>query len=123
MMRITLFGYALIFVFLKIREYFGQYNDKWYIYLYMNIKPEIVKTLLDSLMPPQFDDIVDYDIITRQNDEGKTGIGIDVIMKHKLDDSLYIKQREVEVERKIRNIMKYISPAFVMVEFYATNNY
>lgn len=89
----------------------------------MNLAPETVRNLLDSLMPPQFDDIVDYDIITRQNDEGKTGIGIDVIMKHKLDDSLYIKQREVEVERKIRNIMKYISPAFVMVEFYNTTDY
>ena len=28
MMRITLFGYSLIFVFLRIRNYFGQYNDK-----------------------------------------------------------------------------------------------
>ena len=28
MMRITLFGYSLIFVFLKIRDYFRHYNDK-----------------------------------------------------------------------------------------------
>ena len=89
----------------------------------MNITPKTVRTLLDSLVTPEFDDIVDYNIITRQNDEGKTGVGIDVTMKHKLNDSLYIKQREYDVERRVRNVMKYISPAFVMVEFYVTDDY
>ena len=86
----------------------------------MIIKPEIVKTLLDTLVTPQFDDIVRYDIITRQNDEGKTGVGIDVIMKHKLH---FDKKEEYDIERRIRNVMKYISPAFVMVEFYNTTDY
>ena len=89
----------------------------------MNITPETVRTLLDSLVTPEFDDIVDYNIITRQNDEGKTGVGIDVTMKHKLNDSLYVKQREYDVERRVRNVMKYISPSFVMVEFYVTDDY
>lgn len=86
----------------------------------MNIKPEIVRTLLDTLVTPQFDNIVRYDIITRQNDEGKTGVGIDVIMKHKLR---FDKKEEYDIERRIRNVMKYISPAFVMVEFYNTTDY
>jgi len=86
----------------------------------MIIKPEIVKTLLDTLVTPQFDNIVRYDIITRQNDEGKTGVGIDVIMKHKLH---FDKKEEYDIERRIRNVMKYISPAFVMVEFYNTTDY
>jgi len=86
----------------------------------MNIKPEIVRTLLETLVTPQFDDIVRYDIITRQNDEGKTGVGIDVIMKHKLR---FDKKEEYDIERRIRNVMKYISPAFVMVEFYNTTDY
>jgi len=86
----------------------------------MIIKPEIVRTLLDTLVTPQFDDIVRYDIITRQNDEGKTGVGIDVIMKHKLR---FDKKEEYDIERRIRNVMKYISPAFVMVEFYNTTDY
>ena len=86
----------------------------------MNIKPEIVRTLLETLVTPQFDDIVRYDIITRQNDEGKTGVGIDVIMKHKLR---FDKKEEYVIERRIRNVMKYISPAFVMVEFYNTTDY
>jgi len=86
----------------------------------MNIKPEIVRTLLDTLVTPQFDNIVRYDIITRQNDEGKTGVGIDVIMKHKLH---FDKKEEYDIERRIRNVMKYISPAFVMVEFYNTTDY
>jgi len=86
----------------------------------MIIKPEIVRTLLDTLVTPQFDNIVRYDIITRQNDEGKTGVGIDVIMKHKLH---FDKKEEYDIERRIRNVMKYISPAFVMVEFYNTTDY
>jgi len=86
----------------------------------MIIKPEIVRTLLETLVTPQFDDIVRYDIITRQNDEGKTGVGIDVIMKHKLR---FDKKEEYDIERRIRNVMKYISPAFVMVEFYNTTDY
>ena len=86
----------------------------------MIIKPEIVRTLLDTLVTPQFDNIVRYDIITRQNDEGKTGVGIDVIMKHNLR---FDKKEEYDIERRIRNVMKYISPAFVMVEFYNTTDY
>jgi hypothetical protein len=86
----------------------------------MNITPETVRTLLDSLVTPEFNDIVDYDIITRQNDEGKTGVGIDVIMKHKI---IFSKQDEYDIERRIRNVMKYISPSFVMVEFYVTDDY
>jgi hypothetical protein len=86
----------------------------------MNVTPETVRTLLDSLVTPEFNDIVDYDIIARQNDEGKTGVGIDVIMKHKI---IFSKQDEYDIERRIRNVMKYISPAFVVVEFYATDDY
>ena len=85
-----------------------------------NVKPEIVRTLLDTLVTPEFDEIVDYDIIARQNADGKTGIGIDVIMKHKI---IFTKQEEYDIERRIRNVMKYLSPAFVVVEFYATNDY
>lgn len=85
-----------------------------------NIKPEIVRTLLDTLVTPQFDDIVDYDIIARQNADGKTGIGIDVIMKHKI---IMLKGEEYKIERRIRDVMKYLSPAFVVVEFYVTNDY
>jgi hypothetical protein len=86
----------------------------------MNVTPETVRALLDTLVTPEFDDIVRYDIITRQNDEGKTGVGIDVIMKHKLR---FDKKEEYDIERRIRNVMKYISPAFVMVEFYNTTDY
>ena len=86
----------------------------------MNVTPETVRTLLDTLVTPEFNDIVDYDIIARQNDEGKTGVGIDVIMKHKI---IFSKQDEYDIERRIRNVMKYISPSFVMVEFYVTDDY
>jgi len=86
----------------------------------MNIKPEIVRTLLETLVTPEYDEIVDYDVILRQNADGKTGIGVDVIMKHRIYIS---KTEEYAIERRIRNVMKYISPAFVMVEFYNTTDY
>ena len=85
-----------------------------------NVTPEIVKTLLNTLVTPKFDEIVDYDIITHMNTDGKVGIGIDVIMKHRIH---FDKQEEYDIERKIRDVMKYISPSFVMVEFYVTNDY
>jgi hypothetical protein len=85
-----------------------------------NIKPEIVRTIMDTLVTPQFDEIVDYNIITRENADGKLGVGIDVIMKHKIH---FDEQEEYDIERRIRNVMKYLSPAFVVVEFYVTNDY
>ena len=87
-----------------------------------NLKPEIIRNLLDTLVTPKFDDIVDYDIKTKLSD-GKVAVAIYVVMKPKLDDSLYIKQREVEVEGRIRDVMKYLSPLFTVVEFYVTNDY
>lgn len=87
----------------------------------MNITPEIVKTLLNTLVTPEFEKyIVGYDIILRQNDEGKTGIGIDVLMPHKM---AWDKSLEYSIERRIRNVMKYLSPTFVMVEFYNVTDY
>ncbi len=85
-----------------------------------NIKPEIVRTIMDTLVTPQFDEIVDYNIITRENADGKLGVGIDVIMKHKIH---FDEQEEYDIERRIRNVMKYLSPSFVVVEFYVTNDY
>lgn len=85
-----------------------------------NITSNIVKNLLDTLVTPKFNDIVDYDITTREDSKGKTVVSIDVIMKHKLN---FGRDIEFKVERRIRDVMKYISPAFVMVEFYLTNDY
>ena len=86
----------------------------------MNITPEIVKNLLYTFVSPEYDDIVYYYVILRQNTDGKTGVGIDVVMKQKI----YInKTEEYAIERSIRDVMKYLSPAFTIVEFYATNNY
>jgi len=85
-----------------------------------NITPEVVKNLLDSLITSNFDDILDYRIITRQNDEGRIGVGIDVILKHKLNITSDI---EYNIERRIRNVMRYISPDFVIIDFYYTDDY
>ena len=84
----------------------------------MNITPEIVRNLLDTLVTPQFDDIVDYNIILRQSVQGNTGVGIDVITKQMMSDISHYK-----IERNIRDVMKYLSPSFTMVEFYTSDNY
>lgn len=91
----------------------------------MNITPDIVKNLLNTLVTPEFEnDIVGYDVILRQMD-GKTGIGVDVLMPASKE---YItinrdKQLEYSIERRVRNVMKYLSPSFVMVEFYNVIDY
>ena len=91
-----------------------------YLYNMDNITSNIVKNLLDTLVTPKFGDIVDYDITTREDSKGKTVVFIGVIMKHNLN---FGRDIEFKVERRIRDVMKYISPAFVMVEFYLTNDY
>ena len=86
----------------------------------MNITEDIVKQLLNTLVTPEFEkDIVGYDVILRQMD-GKTGIGVDVLMPHSMR---WDKSLEYSIERRVRNVMKYLSPAFVMVEFYNVIDY
>lgn len=86
----------------------------------MNITEDIVKQLLNTLVTPEFEkDIVGYDVILRQMD-GKTGIGVDVLMPHSMR---WDKSLEYSIERRVRNVMKYLSPSFVMVEFYNVIDY
>ena len=88
----------------------------------MNITEDIVKQLLNTLVTPEFEkDIVGYDVILRQNDEGKTGIGVDVLMAYY--SMTWDKSLEYSIERRVRDVMKYLSPAFVMVEFYNVIDY
>ena len=86
----------------------------------MNITEDIVKQLLNTLVTHEFEkDIVGYDVILRQMD-GKTGIGVDVLMPHSMR---WDKSLEYSIERRVRNVMKYLSPSFVMVEFYNVIDY
>jgi len=80
-----------------------------------NITPEIVRTLLDTLVTPKSDLIVDYDINTRKYYGGKTGIEIDVFMEREYN---YNREIEYDLERRIKNVMRYLSPAFTLVKFY-----
>lgn len=92
----------------------------------MNITEDIVKQLLNTLVTPEFEkDIVGYDVILRQNDEGKTGIGVDVLMPSSKEYMTINRDKQLEysIERRVRNVMKYLSPAFVMVEFYDVIDY
>ena len=81
----------------------------------MNITPSSVKKLLNTLVTPEYDTLIkDYDVILRQNDEGKVGVGIDVNM---YSDSYLNAHLITELEGRIRNVMQYLSPGFVVVEF------
>ena len=92
----------------------------------MNITPDIVKNLLNTLVTPEFEnDIVGYDVILRQNPEGQTGIGVDVLMPASKEYTTISRNVSLEysIERRVRNVMKYLSPAFVMVDFYSVIDY
>ena len=92
----------------------------------MNITEDVVRKLLDLLVTPEFDGkIVGYDMILRQNDEGKTGIGIDVLMPASKEYITISRDTDLEyaIQRRIRNVMGYLSPAFTMVEFYNVTDY
>ena len=86
----------------------------------MNITPENIKNLLDSLFVSEYDNLVyEFNVILRQNDEGKTGIGVDVIMNKDMYDKYEVSYDiEGQIESQVRKILKYISPSFVMVDFY-----
>lgn len=86
----------------------------------MNVTEPIVKNLLEKLVSPKYDDIVDYHINIAGEYMGGPSISIDVIMKHRI---VFHKDEEYTIERSIRNTMKYLSASVVMVEFYMTNDY
>jgi len=84
----------------------------------MNITPSSVKKLLNTLVTPEYDTLIkDYDVILRQTKWGIEGVGIDVNMYR--DSYLNIPTGDyiTELEGRIRNVMKYLSPGFVVVEF------
>ena len=86
----------------------------------MSYTPELVKNLLNSLFVHDYEDlVVDFDVVLRQNDEGKSGIGVDVIMDKKWYD-MYEVDYDIEglIEKRVRDVLKYLSPSFVIVEFY-----
>lgn len=87
-----------------------------------SITPEMVKRLLTSLVTPKYGDlIVDYDVILRQDDEGKTGVGVDIIMDKETYNNIDTNEEdtiEIDIETDIRKAMKYLSPHFTLVDFY-----
>ena len=91
------------------------------------ITPEVVEKLLVQLVNPKYEGLIaDYRIIMRQNPEGLTGVGIDVILNtevyNDLDDSYgWENSVESQVESSIRKTMRYLQPDFVMVEFYVVD--
>jgi hypothetical protein len=83
------------------------------------ITDTVVRQLLDTFITPKYEDIVDYDITTEEY-MGGVFISIHVVLKHKIR---YDMTMEYEIERKIKDSMKYLSPFKVSVEFYVTNDY
>lgn len=91
------------------------------------ITPEMVKRLLTSLVTPKYGDLIaDYDVILRQDDEGKTGVGVDIIMDKELYHTFVHHENEdtieMDIERDVRKAMRYLSPYFVLVDFYVIEN-
>ena len=87
----------------------------------------MVKRLLTSLVTPKYGDLIaDYDVILRQDDEGKTGVGVDIIMDKELYHTFVHHENEdtieMDIERDVRKAMRYLSPYFVLVDFYVIEN-
>ena len=87
----------------------------------------MVKRLLTSLVTPKYGDLIaDYDVILRQDDEGKTGVGVDIIMDKELYHTFVHHENEdtieMDIERDVRKSMRYLSPYFVLVDFYVIEN-
>lgn len=99
-------------------------------YNIMNITPEIVRNLLDTLVTPEFkDSIVDYRITTQDNDNGITeGINVDVILNYESHEDMYYHGKDLEyetteMEKTIRGVLRYLAPKFTIVEFYVDDEY
>lgn len=100
-------------------------------YNIMNITPEIVRNLLDTLVTPEFkDSIVDYRITTHDNvNNGTTeGINVDVILNYESYEDMYYHGKDLgyettEMEKTIRGVLRYLAPKFTIVEFYVDDKY
>lgn len=96
----------------------------------MKITPETVRKLLDSFVTPLFkDSIVGYNITANDNDKGVTeGINIDVILDYESYEDMYYygedtEYETIEMEKSVRDVMKYLSAGFTIVEFYVDDKY
>ena len=96
----------------------------------MKITTETVRKLLDSFITPMFkDSIVDYRITTQDNDNGITeGINVDVILNYESHEDMYyhgkdLEYETIEMEKSVRDVMKYLSAGFTIVEFYVDDKY
>jgi len=83
------------------------------------ITDTVVRQLLDTFVTPKYDDIVDYEVNTHDY-MGGVFVSVAVIMKHRIH---FDRTDEYEIERKIKDTMKYLAPFKVVVEFYVTNDY
>lgn len=98
----------------------------------MNITPEIVSNLLETLVSPNFDGLImNYKVTTKYNDN-KVVVLVDVILNGnqvksfnqkkylEYEENIYFNEYEnvtLDIERSIRKTLKYLSPSFVMVYF------
>tara|TARA_R110000803_G_scaffold106938_2_gene175024 strand:+ start:1157 stop:1465 length:309 start_codon:yes stop_codon:yes gene_type:complete len=96
----------------------------------MKITTETVRKLLDSFITPMFkDSIVDYKITVHDNDKGVTeGVNINVILDYESYEEMWYNGKDteyetIEMEKSVRDVMKYLSAGFTIVEFYVDDKY
>ena len=91
----------------------------------MNITPDIVKKLLETLVTPEFEGVIeDYMVKVSEFDTGVYGVVVGVIVNPEYEDysfgSNYTREDMVyEFDYKIidsvKNVMKYLSPTITTI--------
>ena len=95
----------------------------------MNITPEIVKNLLDTLVTPNYPELIhDYMVEVSDFNDGTSGIVIGVIVHpevyYKMDN--YTGNPLSGIDRKIRkeikSVLKYLGPSVADVNLYVVED-
>ena len=90
----------------------------------MEVSPQIIERVLEHLVSPKWDGIVEYEISSKHDDTGVVHYMIDVIFdivgywaKYHAGDYDYSDQMDTEIEADVKNAMKYlgINKTFVTI--------
>ena len=91
----------------------------------MNITPEIIKNLLNTLVTPNYPELIhDYMVEVANFDDGTSGIVIGVIVHPEVyyEMDTYTGNPLSGIDRKIRNeikqVLKYLGPSVADVNLY-----
>jgi hypothetical protein len=85
----------------------------------MNIKPDIVKKLLETLVTPEFEGVIeDYMVKVSEFDTGVYGVVVGVIVNPEYEDYSFgsnYTRFDYKIIDSVKKVMKYLSPTITTV--------